>query len=481
VADCPNCGTEVRPEWSLCPHCKVNMRSYTGPRGGYVQPVTPVRVAPPPVPPVPVTPAPPAVTPTGPAPAEAAAAVCPHCGASLPSPDARFCPQCGDPISERLAAARLRRLIGNRYLVGALAVVFTLLIIGIVLAGQGEGGIPGSSAKASDVVSIPSPTVTAVVIRTASSQTPVGVGPGTVPGAKNASANVTPHVNETVVVIKTLDRYIQNAGGDASQLRTPALPATPPPPSSPVPTSASGPLGNLTWSGEGTYVTEEFALDAGTIQVEMTAGALTMAQLRDAAGTAIGIATAGPQPASTSIRVAAPGSYRLEVWPFGAGSWTVTISYAQSPTAAPTLAPETAAPAAPVGNVTSIGNVPPAVSTAGADTPAPTAPENLTAATTEVPTTAITSLPTQPPRTFTGSGTAATPAFPLNEGLAVFSYSTSATGTFSVTLLNATGAVTDSIAGAEGPFSESKAIAVPVTGSYLMNVAATGPWEISIA
>ena len=151
----------------------------------------------------------------------------------------------------------------------------------------------------------------------------------------------TPHPNETVLVFKTLDRYIQNAGGDpGSQIRTPVPPETPTPPT-PVPTSASGPLGNLSWSGEGTFVTEPFGLTAGGIYVQVNAGVLTMVQLRDAAGTAIGIATAGPQPSNTTMQVPMAGTYRLEVWPFGAGPWTVTISYVSSPTAAPTLAPAT--------------------------------------------------------------------------------------------------------------------------------------------
>lgn len=407
------------------------------------------------------------------------AAVCPHCGAGLPSPDAQYCPQCGDPVSETSPTARVRRLLSNQYLIGALAIVFVLLLVGIVLAGQGQAGVAGSQAQSVNVGGLPSPTVTAVVIRNTSSPTAATAGLSTGPRAANASGNVTPHVNETVAVVKTLDRYIQNAGGDpGNQLRTPALPATPTPPTS-VPTSASGRIGNLSWSGEGTYVTEPFALDAGTIQVEMIAGVLTMAQLRDTAGTAIGIATAGPQPANSAIRVTVPGTYRLEVWPFGSGPWSVTLSYALSPTAAPTLAPATVTTTAPLTNVTS------AVPTTGAETPAPTTLETPTTATTEVPTTtptqAPTPTPTQPPRTFSGNGTAATPFFDLNEGLAVFSYSTTATGAFSVTLLNSEGTVTDSIADATGPISGSKAIALPATGPYLMNVAATGPWEVSIA
>ncbi len=450
------------------------MRSYAGPPGGYVQPQAPIRVAPAPVAPAPAAPVSPAPALV---PAETAAAVCPHCGAGLPSPDTRFCPQCGDPVSETSAMVRMRRLLSNRYLVGALAVVFVLLLAGILLAGQGQPGAAGTSAQAVSVAPLPSPTVTAVVIRNTSS--PGTGGLSKVPGAANASANVTPHVNETVAVIKTLDRYIQNAGGDPSQLRTPALPATPAPPS-PVPTSASGPMGNLSWSGEGTYVTEPFALEAGPIYVQVNAEVLTMAQLRDAAGTAIGIATAGPQPSNTTMRVPAAGTYRLEVWPFGSGPWAVTISYVSSPTAVPTLAPVTGTTAAPITNVTS------EVPTTGAETPVPTTAGTLTTATTEVPTTAQTPAPTptptQPPRTLksNNSGTFS-PTIDLNAGLAVFSFSTEGTGPYSVALIDPAGELVDLIAFFNGPGSGSKSIHVPESVTYHLNVNAPGPWAVSVA
>ena len=124
-----------------------------GPRGGYVHPTTPVPVAPAAVAAAPAA-APAAAAPVAAAaaPAEAAAAaVCPHCGAALPSPDTQYCPQCGDPVSEMSPVARMRRLLSNRYLVGALAVVFVLLLAGIVLAGQGDSGATGASAQAVNV------------------------------------------------------------------------------------------------------------------------------------------------------------------------------------------------------------------------------------------------------------------------------------------------------------------------------------------
>ncbi len=480
MADCPNCGTEVRPEWSLCPHCKVNMRNYAGPRGGYVHPTTPVEVAPAPVaaaaPAAAAAEAPEAPVSQAAVPAEAAAAdVCPHCGAGLPSPDTQYCPQCGDPVSEASPVARMRRLLSNRYLVGALAVVFVLLIAGIVLAGQGDSGASGAPAQVVNVGALPSPTVTAVVIRNTSAPTPAAAGRSTVPGAANASraanvsGNATPYVNETVAVFKTLDRYIQNAGGDPSQLLTPTLPATPTLPS-PVPTSASGPLGALSWSGEGTYVTEPFSLNAGAIYVQINAGVLTMVQLRDAAGSAIGIATGGPQPSNTTIQVPVSGTYRLEVWPFGAGPWAVTISYVSSPTAAPTLAPVTVTSAVPIANATT--EVPTMV--------VPTTLETLSVATTEVLTTVPTTTPTQVRQSFNGVNGSWSPALNLNAGLAVFSFSTEGTGSFTVTLIDPDGEAVEPIAFFDGPGIGSKSINVPESATYHLNVNAPGIWTVSV-
>ena len=88
-------------------------------------------------------------------------------------------------------------------------------------------------------------------------------------------------------------------------------------------------------------------------------------------------------------------------------------------------------------------------------------------------------MPTQAPRTFTGNGNATTPVFTLNQGLASFASSTTADGTFSVTLVGS--GETPLVAPAAGPLSSSKAVQIPATGSYLLNVTAGGPWEVSIA
>ena len=464
MAECPNCGTEVRPEWSLCPHCKVNMRTYAGPRGGYVHPVTPLPSAQVSASPAPTAPAPPVPAPAPPAVADE----CPTCGAPLPSADTEFCPQCGNRVKGRSIVAWMRRVLANRAVVGALALVFVVLLAGIVVAGPADPQDNPPGPTDTPRVTPVSPAVPTIGATTKVPTTPAATRNR---GAVNASAtNTTPRPNETVLVIKTLSRYIQNAGGDpGNQLRTPTQPPTPVPPS-PVSTSASRRVGDLSWSGEGSYVTDPFALGAGTVRVSMTARVLTMAQLRDASGTAIGVATAGPGSATTDIRVPIAGTYRLEVWPFGSGAWTVTIS--TTPLATPSVEPVPPARATTAVPVTTIL---PAVSIPGTVTPEPSEPEPTTLAPTEEPTPA----PTQPSRTFTGNGTTSTPPFTLNEGLARFSYSTAATGTFSLALVGSGETV---LAGpSDGPLSGSKGVAIPATGQYLLNVVAAGPWEVSIS
>lgn len=349
--------------------------------------------------------------------------------------------------------------------------VFVLLLAGVLLAGQGTTTGGGKTAQAAVVAPLPSPTATAVVIQ---NRSPLVNAPpeviGGASGGANASGNSTPRPNETVLAVKTLDRYIQNAGGDpGSQLRTPMQTQ---PSGTPVPTgAATGPTGNLAWSGEGTYVTDPFSLEAGTVRVDLTAGVLTMAQLRDQAGTAIGIATAGPQAGGTTIRVPISGAYRLEVWPFGPGPWTVAITYPLAPTVAPTLAPVTANTTAPITVVPSEN-----MTTAATSIPPTATPTEVP---TETPTEASAPMPTQSSRTFTGNGNATTPAFTLNQGLASFTSSTTANGTFAVALVGS--GETALVSPVTGPFSGSTTVRIPATGSYLLNVTAGGSWEVSIA
>jgi hypothetical protein len=388
----------------------------------------------------------------------------------MPTTDVQYCPQCGDPVDATSLTARVRRHLSNRYLVGALAVVFVLLLAGVLLAGQGTTVGSGSTAQAALVAPLPSPTVTAVTVQNRSPLVNTSGLLGGSSGGANTSGNWTPRPKETVLVVKTLDRYIQNAGGDpGSQLRTPMQTQSI---GTPAPGITTGPTGDLTWSGEGSYVTDPFRLEAGTARVDLTAEVLTMAQLRDQAGTAIGIATAGPQPGGATIGVPVSGAYRLEIWPFGPGPWTVAITYPSAPTAIPTLAPVTV-------NTTALMTVVPSENlTTAAETSVPPT-QTPTETPTAPPTQASAPMPTQAPRTFTGNGNATTPVFTLNQGLATFTSSTTANGTFSVTLVGS--GETPLVAPAAGPLSSSKPVQIPATGSYLLNVMAGGPWEVSIA
>lgn len=437
------------------------MRAYSGPRGGYVHPVTPI-----PVVQAPVAPPPEAIVAPAPA-AEAGPSNCPHCGAALPTPDAEYCPQCGEATVAGSTIVRVRRFLSNRYFVGALALVFVLLLAGIVLAGQVSEVSPSIPSTGASVGTVLTPTPTATAARPTTPVVTATPRKGATTKPANASWNTTPIPFETVLVVKTLDRYVQNVGGDASQIRTPTPRATPTEPT-PVPTSASAPVGELSWSGEGTFVTDLFALDAGPLRVDMTAGVLTMAQLRDASGTAIGIATAGPQPSSTTLQVPLAGTYRLEVWPFGLGAWTVSLSY-PSPTAMPTLPPTTIPTMAPpVNNTTE-------VPTTGAETPTPTASETATTVATESPTPT----PTQNNVTFESNDTQAVGPFTLNEGPALVTYTSETNGTFALTLIG--DEVSVIVPETEGPVSGSQWVMVPTTGEYRLNVIAVGRWIVSIS
>jgi hypothetical protein len=197
-----------------------------------------------------------------------------------------------------------------------------------------------------------------------------------------------------------------------------------------------------------------------------------MVQLRDVSGRAIGIATAGPQAATTPISVPAAGTYRLEVWPFGAGTWSVRISY-PIPTTVPTLAPVVTVTTA---NVTTVPTTP-------LETTIPPTTENTTVVTTVPTTTVQTVLPTPIPQVrqkFEGGNGTFSPGLDLNAGLAVFSFSTEGSGRFAVTLVDPAGKGIELIAFFTGPGEGSKSINIPATGTYHLNIEAPGPWKVSI-
>lgn len=80
---------------------------------------------------------------------------------------------------------------------------------------------------------------------------------------------------------------------------------------------------------------------------------------------------------------------------------------------------------------------------------------------------------------FTGTGQRATELFPLPQGLSVFELEhRGSSGDFVVQLFDDTGTLVGELARANGPFQGSKAIPVPRTGNYVLDVAATGPWSV---
>lgn len=80
---------------------------------------------------------------------------------------------------------------------------------------------------------------------------------------------------------------------------------------------------------------------------------------------------------------------------------------------------------------------------------------------------------------FTGRGQQATALFPLAEGLSVFEVEHRAeSGDFVVRLLDEQGQVVEELARGTGRFGGSKAVRVPRSGQYLLDVLATGPWSV---
>ncbi|HQJ88708.1 MAG TPA: zinc ribbon domain-containing protein, partial [Methanoregulaceae archaeon] len=406
MAECPNCGTEVRQEWSLCPHCKVNMRTFTGPpQGRLTRPPPGIRPASPPPAPSPATvPAPTPVAvmpeiPVAPAPhpgqgvtvpvasaapgtAEEPARSCSRCGAPVVSADALYCMRCGHRVDRRSLADQVEQALSNPVVIGGLGLVFVLLLVGLVLApGLGSPAPTGTKAGTGLVVdaggplNAPSPTWTDRPVTTPS---PVVEVPEVIAGPANATPNATPRPRETVLSVRTLDRYIQNAGGDGGdQLATPSSSPTIPLPTfvpGPTRTVTPGPLGDLVWAGEGYYITPPFVLGAGEVRLELAAQDMTMAQLLDANRTVLGIVTAGPNTGGTTVRVPETGLHRIEIWAFGTGPWKVRVTVVANATAFPVPSPTVAPIPVPSPSTTDPGLPSPSVSagpTPGT-TPSPT-------------------------------------------------------------------------------------------------------------
>lgn len=90
---------------------------------------------------------------------------------------------------------------------------------------------------------------------------------------------------------------------------------------------------------------------------------------------------------------------------------------------------------------------------------------------------------TAPPvgaQALTGTGQHATPLFRLEAGLAVFELEHRGRDRFVVLLLDDRAEVVARLADASGDFTGSKAVRVPRSGSYLLDIQADGDWMVRL-
>lgn len=421
---------------------------------------------------------------------DASTRVCSRCGAPVVSPDSLYCMRCGHPIDRPPLLDRIRRTLSKPIVVGGLAAVFVLLLVALIFA-QGIGSPDSNRSEAGTGLaseaggplntSFSTPTFTPEVTRP-----PVIEVPEVISVAKNMTPNATPRPLETVMSVRTLDRYIQDAGGDGDDLfSTPTSPFTfAPTPITPGPTGTvkTGPVGDLAWAGAGNYVTPSFLLDAGEVRLELAASELTMAQLIDANRTVLGLVTAGPNTGRTTILVPVPAVCRVEVWPFGTGLWTVQVT--KIGPATPTTVPSSTVMPVPIPSSTTteipLPSPSPEASPIPTTLPQPTVTTTPNETVTPSPSQTLTTPPTQAPHTFTGNGTAVTPYFQLIPGVALFRYRYTGEGPFSVTLLDGSGTLVDRLVQVNGTVSGSKAVGITKMENYLLSIEAGGGWEISV-
>lgn len=84
------------------------------------------------------------------------------------------------------------------------------------------------------------------------------------------------------------------------------------------------------------------------------------------------------------------------------------------------------------------------------------------------------------PKTFTGTGQQVSGFVTISKGLAVFRMTHNGFSNFQVWLLNKDGRRIDLLVNEIGAFDGSKAIGIPGTGIYLLDISADGNWSISI-
>ena len=82
--------------------------------------------------------------------------------------------------------------------------------------------------------------------------------------------------------------------------------------------------------------------------------------------------------------------------------------------------------------------------------------------------------------TFTGRGQQASRLFALDEGLAVFAMQHDGQSNFIVELLDDNGNRVGTLTNAVGLFDGSKAVRIPHSGNYLLNIDADGEWKVGL-
>ena len=360
MKQCPTCGADVQPEWSLCPSCMSKLPSLITSPTVVQQPAGPVTFDA--AAEVPETP------PSG-------SQVSAPPGAPAPSPAPIEAPPAGKPPEKR----DLVKTLTHPVLLGLVGALVIFLVLGLMLPGGLSDLFGGKSVDARQVIPITSGTTPSLAaFNTVVPLTPVNTTvnvtavppPTTAPPVKPLQ---TVTANQAYNPGKTLSPYIQNGGGGDGTWRyeptsvatltnietaapivtwttpvtfpimpTPTLQMTVatqpqvypvivtavPVQSLPVGTNqviqGGHPTGPLAWAGSGNYASDLFDLSSGVAKLSVTSDQAAVVKVMDSTGQTIGSTAAGPQIGSNAIPVPATGRYLVDVTCFG--TWTVTVS-----------------------------------------------------------------------------------------------------------------------------------------------------------
>ena len=378
MKQCPSCGAEVQPEWTLCPACMSKLPSLvTSPT--VVQqspgPVTFDAVAE-----VPETPSAWSTPSTPP-------------GKPAPDPAPQEAPAAGKPPEKRDLVA----IITHPVVLGLVGALVIFLVLGLMLPGGLSDLFGGKSVDARPVTLITPGTTPSLAANTVVPLTPMNTTV-TVSAVPQTTLTTVPTVtpsqtavrNQTSLPGKTLSPYLQNGGGGDGtwryeptsvttltyvqtaapiatwttpvtfpimptptlQLTVPTVPVVYPVNVTPAPVQSQSvvttqsiqgghPTGPLTWAGTGNYASDLFDLSHGVVKLSVTADQAAVVKVMDSTGATIGSTAAGPQPGSNAIPVPAAGRYLVDMNSYG--TWTVTVSVlsAGTPTTIQTSVPTT--------------------------------------------------------------------------------------------------------------------------------------------